>query len=100
MNKLYVFCGIPFSGKTTIASRLAEKLGFVRIDLDEVKFQIFGVNINDNQIDKTSWDKVYKKMYEEIEANLKAGKTVINDTGNFTKNERTRIKQIAEKQGL
>jgi predicted kinase len=100
MNKLYIFCGIPFSGKTAIASKLEQKLGFVRIDLDDIKFSLFGKNIRDEQIDQDSWNKIYQKMYEEIEDKLKQGKTVINDTGNFTKHERSLVKNIADKLNL
>jgi len=35
-------CGIPFSGKSTLSKKIAEKLGFVRIDLDEVKTELLG----------------------------------------------------------
>ena len=100
MNKLYIFCGIPFSGKTTIAKKLEEKLGYIRIDLDDVKFSLFGNDILDEKIDKQGWDKVYQKMYKQIEDNLKNDKTVINDTGNFTKHERDLVKEIADKLGL
>lgn len=79
---------------------MEEKFGFVRIDLDDVKFSLFGKNITDEQIDQNEWNKIYQKMYAEIENNLKQGKTVINDTGNFTKHERGLVKNIADKQGL
>lgn len=100
MNKLYVFCGIPFSGKTTIAKKLAEKFGFVRIDLDNIKFDIFGTQTTDEEIDQQGWDKIYKRMYEVIEENLRSGKTVIQDTGNFTKHERGLVKKIANDLGI
>jgi predicted kinase len=100
MNKLYIFCGIPFSGKTTIAKKLVEKFGFVRIDLDDIKFSLFGPDIQDEQIDKAGWDRIYQKMYEQIEDNLRQGKTVINDTGNFTSHERSLVKKIADTLGI
>lgn len=97
---LYIFCGIPFSGKTTLAKRLVKKFGFVRIDLDEVKFDLFGKNIKDEEINRSGWDKVYKEMYKRIEDNLKKGRVVINDTGNFTRYERGLLRKIAEKLNL
>jgi len=75
-------------------------LGYIRIDLDDVKFSLFGNDILDEKIDKQGWDKVYQKMYKQIEDNLKNDKTVINDTGNFTKHERDLVKEIADKLGL
>ncbi|KKT33215.1 MAG: hypothetical protein UW20_C0004G0049 [Candidatus Woesebacteria bacterium GW2011_GWB1_44_11] len=75
-------------------------MGYIRIDLDDVKFSLFGNDILDEKIDKQGWDKVYQKMYKQIEDNLKNDKTVINDTGNFTKHERDLVKEIADKLGL
>ncbi|HPJ16651.1 MAG TPA: ATP-binding protein [Candidatus Woesebacteria bacterium] len=95
-NKLYILCGIPFSGKTTLAKRLAEKLGFTRIDLDEVKFELFNPNILDVEIDQSGWDRVYQEMYLRIKQVLENGETVVHDTGNFTKAERDLVKKIAD----
>lgn len=100
MNKLYIFCGIPFSGKTTIAKQIADQLGYKRIDLDDVKFELFGQDVKDSEINQESWDKVYQEMYRRIEVYLSKGETVLHDTGNFTKHERDLVKKIADKLGI
>lgn len=99
-NKLYILCGIPFSGKSTQAKKLVEKLGFTRIDLDEVKFELFGYSIMDSQIDQSGWDAVFREMYIRIKEELNNGKTVVHDTGNFTKHERSLVKKIADDLGI
>ena len=99
-NKLYILCGLPFSGKTTLAKTLVSKLSFTRIDLDEIKFSIFGKDITDDDIDQNGWDKIYLQMYQDIERELKMGKIVVHDTGNFTRNERNLVKNIADKLGI
>lgn len=99
-NKLFILCGIPFSGKTTLAKRMIDKLGFTRIDLDEVKFELFGKDITDSQIDQDGWDSVYQEMYKRVKQALVDGKTVVHDTGNFTKHERGLVKKIADDLGL
>jgi len=96
-QQLVILCGIPFSGKTTLANKIAQALNCTRIDLDEVKFQLFGKDITDDGIDQAGWDKVYQEMYKEIEEVLKQGKTVVHDTGNFTIYERGLISDIAKK---
>jgi len=93
INKLYILCGIPFSGKSTLAKKIVKKLRFVRIDLDEVKFDIFGPSVTDAEIDQSGWDKIYQEMYRRIRESLTAGKTVVHDTGNFTKSERGVVKK-------
>lgn len=99
-RKLYIFCGIPFSGKTTLAQRAVELLGYAWIDLDEIKFTLFGQAIQDQAIDQPGWDNIYQEMFRQIEKHLKANQTVIHDTGNFTKNERNKVRLIATKLGI
>ncbi len=99
-TKLLILCGLPFAGKSTLADKLAEKYSFMRVDLDEIKFELFGRDADDDQFTQAEWDKVYQKMYEQIESLLKAGKSVVHDTGNFTKRERDVSRQIAAKLGV
>lgn len=100
MNKLYILCGIPFSGKTTLAKELEKRLDFFRIDLDEVKFELLGEDIKDGNVDPQQWDKIYLGMYQKIEKALRDGKIVVHDTGNFTKHERDLVRNIASKLGI
>lgn len=100
MNKLYVLCGLPFSGKSTLSKELVKRYGFSRIDLDEVKFELLGAEVKDEQVDQQGWDTVYQEMYKRINTELKKGKTVIHDAGNFTKYERGLVKQVADEVGV
>ena len=93
---LLIFCGIPFSGKTTLATKLACDLNYQRIDLDEIKFELFGSSIQDDVIPQSGWDSIYQKMYQMIRETLSQGLGVIHDTGNFTIYERGLISQIAK----
>lgn len=97
MNTLYILCGIPFAGKTTLAKELVKRLGFLRIDLDDIKFELLGKDIRDEDVKQNQWDKIYLEMYQRIEKALKVGKTVVHDAGNFTKYERELVRNIANK---
>lgn len=90
-------CGIPFSGKSTLAKIIVNKLGYELVDLDGVKFEIYGDNVKDDELEKKDWDLIYQSVYQRIENLLGQGKTVVYDTGNFTKYERGLVRQIAEK---
>jgi len=94
---LYILCGIPFSGKSVLAKELAKIKNWERIDLDKVKFEIFGDDVKDEDLIQEQWDQVYQKMYKKIQDSLEQGQTVIHDTGNFTKHERQLVRDIAEK---
>lgn len=100
LPKLYIFCGIPFSGKSTLAKELAKRKGYTRIDLDEVKFDLYGKDVADQELQKEDWDAVYQGMYKRIGEALQSGKTVVHDTGNFTKHERGLVRAIADRLGL
>ena len=95
--KLYILCGIPFSGKSVLAKELAKTKYWERIDLDDVKFELFGNDIKDEELIQDQWDQVYQEMYKKIQTSLEDGQTVIHDTGNFTKHERQLVRDIAEK---
>lgn len=93
MNKLYILCGLPFSGKTTLAKELVNRFGFTRIDLDDIKFELFGNQITDDEVDEDGWNQVFTLMYKRIKEALERGETVVSDTGNFTKKERDLVRQ-------
>ncbi len=99
MPQLYIMCGFPFAGKSTLSKRIAEVKGFTRIDLDEVKVEVVG-NVKEEDITQAQWDEIYKHMYAQIESALINGKTVIQDAGNFTRYERGLVKAIADKLDL
>jgi len=97
---LYIICGIPFSGKTTLAKKLVKVFGYTHIDLDDVKLNMFGKHTKDSDIHQDGWDRIYQEMYKRIETNLSNGRTVIHDTGNFTRHERSLVRKIADKLGI
>jgi predicted kinase len=99
-NKLYILCGIPFSGKTHFAKEFASLTGYLRIDLDEIKFYLMGPGVKDQDITQSDWDKIYKEMYRQIKEALVSGRTVVHDTGNFTSHERKLIGNIAKELNL
>jgi len=100
MQKLYIFCGIPFSGKTTLSKKIASQKDYDCIDLDDIKFQLYGKNICDAELKHKDWNQIYQETYSQIRKSLKNGKTVLYDTGNFTKSERDIVRAIAEKLGI
>lgn len=99
-QRLFIFCGIPFAGKTTLAKELGNALKIPRIDLDEVKFDLLGKDVKEEQISQEQWNEVFAEMYKRIDLLLRKGNSVIHDTGNFTRDERKRVQEISEKMGI
>ncbi len=96
--KLFIFCGIPFSGKTVLSKELQNGYGLERIDLDEIKFELLG-DVVDENVSQTQWDGVYSEMYKRIEDGLRQGNNLIQDAANFTEHERNQVIKIGKRFG-
>ena len=96
-STLYILCGLPFSGKTTLAQSLASQFGFVHLDLDAIaraKNLFPEKGINDEQ-----WGHVFEEVYQQIAAFLTSGKTVVVDAVNYDRAGRDRLRTIANHVG-
>ena len=91
---LYIMCGLPFSGKTTLARALANKCGFVHLDLDALaraKSLFPEEGINNEQ-----WGRMFKELYQQVTILLNSGKSVIFDAVNYDRIGRDRLRTIAQ----
>ena len=88
MKKLYILCGYPFAGKSTLAQALEKKFGFKRIAME--KFY----KDNNKEIDL---EKTYKIYQLQIEKSLKENQSVIVDTVAYNKQGRIDLQQLTKK---
>ena len=96
-STLYLMCGLPFSGKTTLAQSLAAQCGFVHLDLDVLareKSLLPEEGINDEQ-----WGHIFHDVYQQVATLLASGQSVIVDAVNFDKAGRNRFRTIAQQSG-
>jgi predicted kinase len=98
MARLFILCGLPFAGKTTLAKALQERLGFARVDMDEINARK-GVGLHGEAIEQVEWDRTYAESYRKLEQWLQAGQSVLFDAANFTKAQRDHLRSIAAKHG-
>jgi predicted kinase len=90
-------CGLPFSGKTTLAHALANQCGFVHLDLDAIaraKGLFPEAGIHDEQ-----WGRVFREVYRQVAALLTSGKSVVFDAVNYDRVGRDRLHTIAQQSG-
>ena len=73
-----------FAGKTTLAKALGVRLGFARVDMDEINTRK-GVGLHGEAIVQEEWDRTYAESYRQLDQLLQAGKSVLFDAANFTK---------------
>lgn len=91
---LYIMCGLPFSGKTTLARALANQCDFVHLDLDTIARErsLFPEEgISDEQ-----WGQVFREVHQQVAVLLTSGKSVVFDAVNYDRVGRDRLRTIAQ----
>jgi len=97
--RLYILCGLPFAGKSTLAKDLAQALGLVYIELDAINGER-GLGLNGASISSLEWEGTYQESYRRLDHFLSEGQSVVYDATNFTREQRDRLRIIAMKHGL
>lgn len=102
MNKQtqYIFVGLPFAGKSTLAKILEKRLGFPRLSIDEVKWDMGYKDVSDNEIPPETWGQIFDELDRRIIEQLKLGKTLLNEYAWFGKVERNRARKLADDLGI
>lgn len=91
---LYILCGLPFSGKTTLSKVLARELHLSRVSIDDLNTER-GIWDDEKGLSPEEWTDVYNEAYRCIDALLSQGKSVVDDNANFTREQRDRLRAIA-----
>jgi predicted kinase len=65
------------------------------VDVDDTKTQLYGPAIQDKDLGHDDWVRIYAETDSLIEHYLQAGRTVIDASRNFRKEERQLARQIA-----
>ena len=86
---LILFCGLPGSGKTTIARQREQETGAIRFSTDEWMADL-GVDYFDQIRDslQARLDQLWKQLLER-------GQSVILEDGTWKREERDRLRQVA-----
>jgi predicted kinase len=92
--RLVAFCGLPGSGKTTIAKVVEKTTGAVRLNTDEWQAAL-GVDFFDDEFR----DKLQLRLYEHGLVLLTLGQSIILEDGLWRRDERDRHREVAHKLG-
>lgn len=95
MATLYILCGYPFAGKSTLADTLIKKYGFIRVAIDSINDELGIGRDYAVEIAPAEWQRTYDIYHDRIRDNLQASKSVIADTVAHTKVSRDALRNIA-----
>jgi predicted kinase len=96
---LFLLCGLPFSGKSTMGRAMQEQLGIVHVEVDShVLTGRPGLEeLGSRRIEREEWITAYQAAYRQVEVALDAGRSVVFDAVSYRRTQRERVRRIAAK---
>ncbi len=95
---LYILCGLPFSGKTTLARQLADKLHLYHIEVDAIKRER-GIGLEGQRTSESEWEAIFAEADRRLIATLERGRTVLYDATNYARDVRDHLRTLAVQHG-
>ncbi|HEY1074493.1 MAG TPA: AAA family ATPase [Patescibacteria group bacterium] len=92
---LYILCGLPYSGKTTLAKSLIRKLGCAYVSIDVIRDQL-GFSWEENhKVTADNWRQIFKASYQDMRNKLGRGQSVVFDSTNHDFDSREKLRTYA-----
>lgn len=95
-QRLFVLCGLPFAGKSTMGRALHERLGVSHVEVD----RYLGGSVGGQRVGRPEWIDAYRLAYREVETELAAGRSVVFDAVGYRRVQRERARRIAAAYGV
>ena len=99
LHRLYILCGLPFAGKTTLAREIVQRFGYTCIEPDAMHHER-GHGADGTAIPGHVWGETYAESYRWVDQLLAQGQAVVYDAPNFTRAMRDELRCIAERHGV
>lgn len=99
MGKLFILCGLPFSGKTYLAQKIAEHLPVAIISFDAIYEELRQKTGDELSTQPEVLDQVKQKALLSLSENLQEGKNVVWDSTNPLRKHREELMGIGDSFG-
>ncbi|MDP2692506.1 MAG: ATP-binding protein [bacterium] len=99
MGKLFILCGLPFSGKTYLAQKIAEHLPVTIISFDAIYEELRQKTGEDLSSQPEVWDQVKQTALLSLSKNLQEEKNVVWDSTNPLRKHREELIKIGDSFG-
>ena len=95
---LYILCGLPFAGKSTVARALAARSGCAQIEIDAIN-TARGLGLDGSALSAADWHATYQLAFDELKRTLTAGQSASFDATNYTRAQRGHLRALATAAG-
>jgi predicted kinase len=95
---LVAMCGIPFSGKSTVARELAARCGMTLVSVDAIVGEL-GLDLGADAGNHRGWARAMAEGFARSRRLLAEGTSVIYDNANHTRRNRDRCRRVAMRTG-
>jgi predicted kinase len=96
---LFILCGLPFSGKSTLARAMTERLDIVHIELDSVHGER-GLDLKGEPPSREDWIEAYRRSFRKLDKVLAQGNSAVFDATSYRRIHRQRLGRIAARHGV
>lgn len=93
---VFMLCGTPFSGKSTLARALAERFDLEHIEIDQVHVERGVLAHEGNYLDERDWLVAFQTSYRRLMRLLDQGRSVVWDATSYYRAQRDRVRRVAE----
>lgn len=90
MSKLYILCGLPYSGKSLFSKEIEKTTSIKRISFDEIFDKLKKLN------ESITYEIGVKEVDKSLTKELKKGNSVIYDSTNLSFRRRSELKKLSE----
>jgi predicted kinase len=97
MKRLYILCGIAFSGKTTVARKLSQVTGSVYISLDDINAER-GL-LGGDGVAGQEWERTHEVARQRMSSFMTEGQDIVLDDTSCFRWLRERYREFAHRNG-